>query len=161
MNRLLTTILTIILIAITVISCGPADSAPGTEDDATFNWIKPGKVKIENFYPGARAEYPVTIHNGNDHAAKFSVEYRYPDNLDPSEGYVLPSYSAVEWVLIADDDPVLEPLETREVLITLEMPENVQNNHPKWEFWIAIKDQSQNTMVQTELCSRWLITMKD
>jgi hypothetical protein len=29
-------------------------------------WISPGKVEVGNFFPGARAEYPLTIHNGND-----------------------------------------------------------------------------------------------
>jgi len=29
-------------------------------------WISPGKVTIGNFYPGARAEWPLLIHNGND-----------------------------------------------------------------------------------------------
>jgi len=30
----------------------------------TTTWISPGKVLIGNFYRGAEAEYPITIHNG-------------------------------------------------------------------------------------------------
>jgi len=29
-------------------------------------WISPGKVMIDNLYPGAQAEYSITVHNGND-----------------------------------------------------------------------------------------------
>lgn len=29
-------------------------------------WISPGKVSVGNFYPGARAEWPLLIHNGSD-----------------------------------------------------------------------------------------------
>jgi hypothetical protein len=30
----------------------------------------------------------------------------------------------------------------------------------RWEFWIGVKENNQNTLA-TELCSRWLITMKN
>jgi hypothetical protein len=48
-------------------------------------WISPGKVEVGNFYPGARAEYMLTIHNGKDEPAKFSVTYRQPDNVAGGE----------------------------------------------------------------------------
>jgi len=120
-------------------------------------WINPGKVEVGNFYPGARAEYSVTIHNGGDEPAEFSVTYRQPGDAD--EGYVIAPSAAEDWVIIADPAPLLAAKETRDVLIAVEMPKGAQAP-PKWEFWIAVKDVTQTGMVQTELACRWLVTMK-
>jgi len=122
-------------------------------------WISPGKVEVGNFYPGARAEYQVTIHNGNDEACSFEVKYRHPDNV--GEEYAMPTSEVQDWVIIADPTPVLEAFETREVLIAVVMPEDAESPAPKWEFWIAVKDVTQTGMVQTELACRWLVSMRD
>ena len=123
-------------------------------------WISPGKVEVGNFYPGARAEYPLTIHNGKDEPAQFSVTYRQPDNS--AEGYVTAPDAAQDWVIIAIDEPplVLAAKETRDVLIAVEMPKGAKAPS-KWEFWIAVKDVTQTGMVQTELACRWLVTMRE
>ena len=115
-------------------------------------------MNIGNFYPGARAEYPLLVHNGKDTAASFSVGYRYPDHV--GEGYTKPLLEAQDWVIIADATPVLLPKETREILIVLAMPGDAAVFAPKWEFWISVKDTEQVGMVQTELCSRWLVSMR-
>jgi hypothetical protein len=120
-------------------------------------WISPGKVMVGNFYPGARAEYPLTIHNGKDEPAKFSVIYRQPGSA--AEGYVTAPGGAEDWVIIADPTPVLAAKETRDVLIAVVMPKGA-TAPPKWEFWIAVKDVTQTGMVQTELACRWLVAMK-
>ena len=120
-------------------------------------WISPGKVEVGNFYPGARAEYPLTIHNGNDQPTEFSITYRVASSTD--EGFVVAPDEAQDWVIIADPTPVLAAKETREVLIALEMPEGATAPE-KWEFRVVVKDASQTGMVQTELACRWLVTMK-
>lgn len=120
-------------------------------------WISPGKVEVGNFYPGARAEYMLTIHNGNDEPAEFSVTFKVPGS--PGEDYVTAPDEAEEWVIIADPAPVLAAKETKDVLITLEMPKGAEAP-PKWEFWIAAKDVTQTGMVQTELACRWLVEMR-
>ena len=120
-------------------------------------WISPGKVMVSNFYPGARAEYLLSIHNGNDELAEFSVIYK--ETGSPSEGYVTAPSAAQDWVIIADPAPVVAAKETRDVLIAVEMPEDAEAP-PKWEFWIAVKDVTQAGMVQTELACRWLVEMK-
>lgn len=121
-------------------------------------WISPSKVTVGKFYPGARAEYPLTIHNGNDYQAEFSITYRAPS--EAAEDYVAAPDTAQDWVIIADSTPVvLAPKETKEVLIAVEMPEGAEA--PKrWEFWVVVKDETQAGMVQTELACRWLVTMK-
>ena len=133
----------------------PTTTLPPELYDKT--WLSPGKVEVGNFYPGARAEYRISIHNGNDEPAEFSVSYRQPGQAD--EGYVIAPAEAEGWVTIEDPAPVLAAKATREVLIVLEMPEDAQAP-PKWEFWIAAKDVTQTGMVQTELACRWLIVMK-
>jgi hypothetical protein len=117
----------------------------------------PGKVEVGNFYPGARAEYLITIHNGKDEPAEFSVTYQ--ETSSPTEGYVTAPDEAQQWVIIADLAPVLAAKETRDVLIAVEMPGDAQAP-TKWEFWIVAKDVTQTGMVQTELACRWLVTMK-
>jgi hypothetical protein len=98
------------------------------------------------------------VHNGKDSAASFLVAYRYPDSV--GEGYVKPAKEVQDWVIIADPTPVIAPKETREILVVLEMPEDAAVFAPKWEFWISVKDTTQTGMVQTELCSRWLVSMR-
>jgi hypothetical protein len=120
-------------------------------------WISPAKVEVGNFYAGARAEYTISLHNGSDEPAEFSVSYRVSNNI--TEGYEPAPADAEGWVTIADPAPVLAAKETREVLIALEMPGNAQALS-KWEFWIVAKDVTQTGMVQTELACRWLVTMK-
>jgi len=131
----------------------------GQQPPEDQTWISPGKVHIANFYPGARAEYSMTIHNGGSKEASFAVAYRYPDHV--GEGYSKPTEEVQEWVIVADATPLLAPRETRNVLVVLEMPKDaVEALGPRWEFWVSVKDLSQDGMVQTELCSRWFVHMR-
>lgn len=143
----------------------PADSTPSNSEPVFDNpppddvtWISPGKVNVANFYPGATAEYPVTIHNGNDYAASFSVDYRYPDNV--GEGYVKPTLEVQDWVIVADTAPVLAPRETRDILVTLSMPEDTAVFAEQWEFWVSVSDTTQTGNVKTAMATRWLISMR-
>jgi hypothetical protein len=138
----------------------PSDSMPVFDnpppDDVT--WISPGKVTVTNFYPGATAEYPVTIHNGNDDFTTFSVSYRHPDNV--ATGYVSPPVEVQDWVIVADMTPVLAPRETRDILVVLSMPENAAVFAEKWEFWVSVTDTTQAGQVHTAMAIRWLVTMR-
>jgi hypothetical protein len=135
----------------------PADGETPPPELYNKTWISPGKVEVGNFHPGARAEYILSIHNGSDEPAEFSVSYRVVDNN--AEDYEPAPTEAQAWVIIEDPAPVLAAKETKDVLIAVEMPKDAQAP-PKWEFWIAAKDVTQAGMVQTELACRWLIEMK-
>jgi hypothetical protein len=137
----------------------PSVETPSPPADELYNdvWISPGKVEVGNFYPGARAEWPLTIHNGNDQPAEFSITYRVTGS--PAEGFVVAPEETQDWVIIADPTPVLKAKETREVLIALEMPKDAKAP-AKWEFRVVVKDTTQTGMVQTELACRWLVTMR-
>ena len=128
------------------------------EPPADRTWLSPGKVLISNYYPGARAEYSITVHNGKTEPAKFSVTFREPSYT--ANGYATPPKEAQDWVIIADATPVLAPRETKDVLVVLAMPDNVTDYPAKWEFWISVIDNSQTGRMQSELCSRWLVSMR-
>jgi len=140
----------------------PTNNSPVTLDDQrppdNVTWISPGKVLIGNFHAGGRAEYPITIHNGKDVPIEFLVYYRVPDHV-PEDITKAPD-TVQDWVIIADPTPVLAPYETRDILVVLEMPGTAKDPAPKWEFWVGVKDNSQSGMVQTELCCRWLVSMR-
>jgi len=140
-------------------SAPPAAETPTTPPPELYDktWISPGKVEIGNFYPGARAEYTLSIHNGSDEPAEFSVSYRVTENT--ADGYEPAPAMAQAWVIIADPAPVLAAKEKRDVLIAVEIPGDAEVP-PKWEFQIAVKDVTQTGMVQTELACRWLVEMK-
>lgn len=131
----------------------PADTPP-----EGMTWISPGKVNVGNFYPGAKAEYPITVHNGNDYSCSFAVSYRFPDHT--GEGYSMPPDQAQDWVMVVDTTPILAPYETRDILVVLEIPESAVVIETSWEFWISVMDTTQVGVVRTELCCRWLINMR-
>ncbi len=98
----------------------------------TSSWMSPAKVTLSNFHLGARAEYPITIHNGNEKDTKFSI-------IVDAAAYTASGYLKApvdilqEWVLVADTTPVLARFETRELLVTLEMPSSLKED--KLKFW--------------------------
>jgi len=134
----------------------PAEESTG-EPPIDRTWISPGKVMVGNFYPGARAEWNLTIHNGKDTPADFAVSYRVPDYV--AEGFEKAPPEAQDWVIIADPTPVLAPKETKDILVFLDMPKTAKIESKKWEFWIAVMEQT-GGMVVTEMCSRWLVSMR-
>jgi len=202
------------------------------------HWITPGKVSIGNYYPGATAEYNLTIHNGSDgrftetlqvttapgettadipiknelafpikfrdvrvkssnpgehltvtnyllylkHLTKvltitgfapdatriltieyvrptvFSVYFRIPS--ETTKEYDAATTEQQDWVIIADSTPVFLPLETRDILIRLQMPKQAILGSRSWEFWVAVAESGAQGTIQTELASRWLVTMR-
>lgn len=125
----------------------------------TENWISPGKFYVEGYEPGSSVECLLEVHNGNSFATNFSVDYRFPDG--PLEGYSKAPSEARDWLWISDRRPTLDAYETLTVTLRLGMPTSAGNlTEEKWEFWIGVIDQSQEGIVQVELASRVLVTMK-
>jgi len=129
----------------------------GDTSPPTGTWISPGKVFVNNYTPGKSAQYEIQIHNGNNASATFSVDYRVPDYV--AEGFSRPTSDTRDWVWISAKRPVIAPGETYTVTIRLGMPSTAAPPGDQWEFWIGVIDQSQTGNVQTELCTRWLVTM--
>lgn len=128
------------------------------EPPNNVTWISPGKVEVGNFYAGATAEWPITVHNGNDEETKFLIKYRYPDHV--GDGYSYPTSDVENWITIGSDSIMFGPYETKEIIVALNMPEGASSPGDKWEFWISVIDASQEGFVKTELCIRWLIVME-
>lgn len=120
-------------------------------------WISPGLVQVGNYYPGARAEWDLRLHNGEDTIVEYLISYREPGST--KTGYDMPPLGTEDWIIIADPTPILAPKETREILVTLAIPKDAGINSQKWEFWVSVIKIGQG-MVQTELCSRWLVNMR-
>lgn len=121
-------------------------------------WISPAKVNISNLYAGARAEWEMTLHNGNDYKTRFKVVVRDPDNV--SDGYTMVNGTQKSWIVVADQTPVLAPRETRKILVSVDVPVNAKISSKAWEFWISAMDDQQQGQVITELCSRWQVKMR-
>ena len=135
-------------------------SSPPPQSDNTYG-ISPAEVDVGNFFPGARAEPDqkdwLTIYSGYDQPQRFSITYQQPNKA--TEGYVPAPPEAKGWVIIDDPAPVLKARETRQVLVALEMPKDAKAPK-KWEFWIAVNNESQTGMVQIAYQCKWLVTMK-
>jgi len=86
----------------------------------------------------------------------FSIYYKEPDSL--TEGFSMPPIGAKDWVIVSDPSPVLAPKETREIMVSVVMPQGATAPN-KWEFWIGVAQASAG-MVQVELCSRWTVEMR-
>jgi len=120
-------------------------------------WASPAEVKIGNFYPGARAEWEIKIHNGNDIWTEFFVSYMVSD--EKREGYALAPVEAKDWVIIEDSTPVLAPKETKKILVVLYIPEGVAVPDKKWEFWTVAGEVSARA-VQIQMATRWLVSCR-
>jgi len=122
------------------------------------SWISPGHVDVGEFFAGATGEYPIRVHNGNNVPSVFVVTCRMPDNTVVD--YAKASPESIHWVTITGAETPLEAFETRDMLVSLIMPYDAVAPASKWELWISVLDTSQTGFVQTEMCTRWLITMK-
>jgi len=135
-------------------TAGSAASIEARMVDVT--WISPGKVTITNLYKGSQAEYTMRIHNGNPNIAVFRISVRQPDgngfNKLPSE--------CLNWVSMPLYVIVLQPKETYELPVTVKMLTDAGMKGKDYEFWVSVIDGSQTGMVQSELCSRWLISTR-
>jgi len=120
--------------------------------------IDPGKVYIDNLYPGAQAEFPITIYNQNDYEATFVVTTRDPDYTAEDEGYDALPY--LEWVTVTPDRITIGASDTDEVLITVAMPEDADYSGKKSEVWISFKEEETPGMIKIELCSRLFISTR-
>jgi hypothetical protein len=91
-----------------------------TPPPSNRTWISPGKVNISNYYLGARADYNITIHNGKPENIQFDVKFRTPDYVDAGYGIAPSIYK--DWIIIADMTPVLASQETKDILVSVQMP---------------------------------------
>jgi hypothetical protein len=142
----------------------------GTSDNGTASeiekglekvaWIYPGKVYIGNLFPGSQGEWTLRVHNEKDVPNTFLVYLRHPDWTDPEYGMLPEKFDS--WIIIEGVDTQgqieIAPQSVKDILITVKMPSDHSASGKKYETWIGVKDNSQTGMIQTELCSRMLIS---
>lgn len=122
-------------------------------------YITPCQVSMSGFTEGNNtASHPITIFNGAD-TAEFSVFYSSnPEGLGCRgcpEDYVLAPDQAKNWIDISAKSPVIQSGKSRDVDITVEIPDGQTTPH-KWAFWIIVEHEPTGTLFP----SLWLIEMK-
>ena len=150
MKRLLVTSLLVVGLAVGMILV-PAAAL------AAFG-IDPGKVYIDNLYPGAEAEFPITVYNQNDYETVFKVIPREPDYTAEDKGYDALPYP--EWVTVSPERVTIGASDTDDIIVTVVMPEDADYSGKKSEVWISFMEEGTEGMVKIELCSRIFISTR-
>jgi len=146
------------LLLLSLVGCSPQVRVAGAP---TSTWVSPGKVFISNYYPGARAEYEITIHNGEDVDSGFEIAYKVPDYTDA--GYAKATEELGRYVSVGDKVVTLRPDEIRKVLVVLEVPKGIEVPWGKWEFWVSVNGEPQGSGglgIAVGYATRWLVTMR-
>jgi hypothetical protein len=131
--------------------------APPVAALASFG-IDPGKVYIDNLYPGARAEFPITVYNQNDYEATFVVKARAPDYTAEDQGYDALPY--LEWVTVNPERVTIGASAQGDVLVVVAMPKDADYSGKKSEVWISFMEEDTAGMVKIELCARLFISTR-
>ena len=120
--------------------------------------IDPGKVYIDNLYPGAEAEFPITIYNQNDYETTFVVKAREPDYTAEDKGYDALPY--LEWVTVTPGRVIIGASDKDDVLVIVAMPEDADYSGKQSEVWISFMEEGTEGMIKIELCSRIFISTR-
>lgn len=121
--------------------------------------IDPGKVHIDNLYPGAEADVPITIHNQNDAATTFLIKARQPDYTET--GYE--PFPHLDWISIEPEQVTIAALEQSEVMVVIIMPGDARYSGKQVEVWISFKEEVESDtgeMIQVEIAARLLISTR-
>lgn len=118
--------------------------------------IDPGKVFVDNLFPGAEADYKITIYNQNDYETTFAVKVREPDYTE-TDYEPLPY---LDWVTITPDRVTIGARKQSEALVVVSMPEDAVYSGKKGEVWISFMEQETPGMVKIEIASRLLISTR-
>jgi len=147
-----------LLLAVTVLGIAAGVLLTPAAALADFG-IDPGKVFIDNLYPGAEADVPITIYNQNDYTTNFLISTRNPDYTE--NGYE--PFPHTDWISIIPEQVTIDANQTADVLIVIIMPEDAQYSGKKAEGWISFKEQGEpgsSEMIQIEIVSRLLISTR-
>ena len=120
--------------------------------------IDPGKVYVDNLYPGARGEFPITVYNQNDYETTFVVKARGPDYTAEDEGYDALPY--LEWVTVTPSRVTIGASDKDDVLVIVAMPEDADYSGKKSEVWVSFMEEDTEGMVKIEICSRIFISTR-
>ena len=146
-----------ILIAIGLIT-GTA-IIPRAEVRAVFA-IQPGKISINNMYPGGVADFFITVYNDANHQSTYTIKVRVPDYTEA--GYEPLPY--LEWVKVGPGDLTVAAGEQSDVEVTISVPQDADYSSKKGEVWVSFIEQApatQSGAFPIEVVARLLINMLD
>jgi len=127
---------------------------PEKYTDVTY--IVPSEVFVEGIYPGARAEHPFSVHNGEDSEQQFEI--RVVDPATNQKGYAPLPRENYDWIVVSSNRPVISSMTTEHITVALVIPEDADSLSDKFEFWMGAAGGK--GFIQIQLCSKWLVTMK-
>ncbi len=119
--------------------------------------IDPGKVYIDNLYPGAQAEFTIIVYNQGDSNATYNIIPRLPDHTDP--GYE--PFPHLDWVTVTPENVTVAAGGKAAVAVVVKMPEDARDYlGRKAEAWISFTVAGGDDMVQIEIASRVFISTR-
>lgn len=123
--------------------------------------IEPGKVFVDNMYPGGIAEFPITVYNTSDYEATYVVKVRAPDYTDT--GYEPLPY--LDWVTVDPGELTIKANGQANIKVTIAMPKDAVYPSKKAEVWVSFMEQAQGVtgggLIQIELAARLLLSTTD
>jgi hypothetical protein len=121
-------------------------------------WLTPGKVNIDNLYPGGKGEYIIRVHNPKNETMTFTIYNREATTC--TEGYYKLPPEFNKWIIITPSTLIVPAKSVGEVTVKVEVGLRDKATNKKYETWIGVIDAGQTGMIRNELCSRWMITTK-
>lgn len=119
--------------------------------------IDPGKVYVENLYPGAQAEYTITVYNQGDTEESYLVRPRAPDYTDPD----YEPFPYLDWITVTPEEVPVAGGGQADVTVVVRMPADADYYSGKnAEAWISFTVLNDEDMVQVELASRLFISTR-
>lgn len=116
--------------------------------------IDPGKVYVDNLYPGAQAEYSITVYNRGDRDESYRVRPRTPDYTDPE----YESFPYLDWITVTPEELPVVGGGDAAVTVVVIMPADADYAGKNAEAWISFTVLGDEAMVQIELASRLFIS---
>jgi hypothetical protein len=140
----------IVAVAAAMVALAPATAL------ASFG-INPGKVYVDNLYPGSQGEFSITLYNQGDEDAAYNVRTRLPDYTDPE----YEPFPHLDWITVAPESLLVAAGSNADVTVVVKMPENAADySGRKGEAWISFTIAGDEAMVQVEIASRMFISTR-
>jgi len=117
--------------------------------------VDPGKVYIDNLYPGTKAEVQVTVTNQNDHEITLIAAARQPDYT--TAGYEPLPYRG--WVTCNPAEVAIPAGGKTKITVTIAMPQGAAYEGKQAEAWIGFVEKGSTSTAQIGV-TRLLISMR-
>lgn len=156
-------LIAIVALLVFLVGCAPGDE-PGVTVVITEKGIMANsEVRVENYYPGARAEMPYYIYNATDHEIKahiYLVNYYNVSNYSKASDYRNAPNVINEWMEIPKT-AALKAHETYKCTVALEIPDSVGVLPDKFGFLVGVTNSGdEQRKIQNAVATWWLVDMR-